>query len=394
MADTMPCPGCQATLRVPTGAAAIRCPACKTVITLDTKPVTAPVIPLPFDAPKPPPPPPVARAVPVAKAAPTRAAVVHDDDPPLDEDDEGAKRDAKGKRRNTLLDFDDDELSEKELKEKRRIEELYEQAKPARTGTQLLSYTCLVDAIAHLLGFLYLLVATFSLPIVPIAWAAIGMHIIALFLEIAGLSFCIKGPKPMRSMAVWGLCVSVMALLTLGIAFFYSLAGHAAVFAGAELFGSNAGMTIWVIAPLAPTLEFMNLLYWVSDGNLKGASWFMVFPGLLELARHSYTAVLMRSYCEEGKAPELGWKVSRFMFRLYLAYGSFFVTRVIACALVVLNVCQKDDSGLLIYLGLSFAGGIISLCVAMVAQFYALKDAADVVDYKRFAMKIRRLEAD
>jgi hypothetical protein len=49
---------------------------------------------------------------------------------------------------------------------------------------------------------------------------------------------------------------------------------------------------------------------------------------------------------------------------------------------------------LLIYLGLTFAGGILTLCIAMLAQFYALKDAVDVVDYKRFAMRISRLESD
>lgn len=393
LSDTRPCPGCQATLRVPPNAAAIRCPACKTVITIEQKPAPAPVIPLPFEQPASPPPPaaPAPRAVPVAKATAVRAQEIRPEDPSLDDDDDDRKP---KKKKQSLLDFDDDELSDRELKEKRRMERLYEEAKPANTATKLLSYTCLVDCLAHLIGFVYLLVATIGYPVVPIAWAGIGLHIIALILEIIGLAFCTKGPRAMRGQAVWGLVVSVLALLSLGFAFFYSLAGHAAVFAGAELFGTNAGLTIWVIAPLTPTLEFMNILYWVSDGNMRSVSWLMIFPGLLELARHSYTAVIMRSYCEEGKAPELGWKVSRFMFRLYLAYGTFFISRCIALALIATNACNKEDQNLLIYLGLTFAGGILALCIAMLAQFYALKDAVDVVDYKRFSMKISRLESD
>jgi LSD1 subclass zinc finger protein len=402
--DTMACPGCQATLRVPPTAAAIRCPACKTVITIQQKPAPPSSIPLTFDAPTTPvaaaptvAPVAIARSVPMAKAAPVgnrvRAVEVQDDDP----DDEKPVEDKPRKKKQSLLDYDDSELSDKELREKRRLEELYEQSKPANTGTKLLSYACLVECLALLFGFLYMAVATFRVPLVPIAWVAILLHIIALIMEITSMGLCIKGPKMQRSMAVWGVIVSTLALLSLCIAFFYSLAGHAVAFAGdSDVYGKNAGASIWVLAPLAPTLEFMNIIYWISDGTLTVAvvPWFMIFPGLLELARHSYSAVLMRSYCEEGKAPELGFKVSRFMFRLYLAYLAFFIFRVIACALIVLNACQKEDQALLIFLGLSYAGTLAVLSVIFLAQFYALKDTADVVDYKRFAMKIKRLEVD
>jgi LSD1 subclass zinc finger protein len=389
----MPCPGCQATLRVPAGAAAIRCPACKTVIPLAAPAgAAAPAIPLPFGGPPavppPPPPPPVARAGP-----PVRAAEYRDDDPESDET--RPRKDAS--KRNSLLDFDDDELTDDERKEKRRLERLVVECKPAQTGVTVLAYAYGADAVGYLMGFLYLVVAAFGAPIVPIAWLAIGLHVLALGGQLLGLGFCCGGPRANRSVAYFGLGTTVLAFLTLGFAFIYSLVGHAVIVSGAGLFeGGKVGhgdMALWVLAPLAPTLELLSFPVWIADGSFRGGAWLIIIPGLFDLARHTYAAVLVRSYCEDGKSPELGWTVSRFMTRIYAAFGTFFVSRLIACGLIVGNAATRDDSGLLIFLSLTYAGAIAALAMAMVAQAYVLTDAAEVIDYKRFALKGGRLDS-
>lgn len=390
----MPCPGCNATLRVPAGAPAIRCPACKTVIQL-AQAAPAPVsIPLPFGAPAAAPPPPP--AAPIARAVPSvRAAVVHEDDPEPDRELPRRERSSAGKK-NSILDFDDDELSPDQLKEKRRLERLYEECRPARKGAQIIAYAYGVNSLGYLLGFLYLVVAAFGSAIVPIAWAGMGLHIIAIMAQGVGQIFCCMGPRSARGLAIFGIITTVLALFTLGIAFFYSLIGHATIASGAGLFeGGRKGhgdMSLWLLAPLAPTTELLSFPVWLADGSFTGGAWFIVIPGLFDVARHTYNAVLMRHYCEEGKAPELGWKVSRFMTRIYAAYGTYFITRLIACGIIATNTANRDDQGLLIFMSLTYAGCVASLAVAMVAQAYALMDAADVIDYKRFALKSGRLE--
>jgi LSD1 subclass zinc finger protein len=392
----MPCTGCRATLRVPPGAAAIRCPACKTVITLAAaiaEPAAVPSIPLPFGAPPAAPSPPP-QALPIARATPVRAAEYRDDDP--EPDRELSSRDKPVVKRNSLLDFDDDELTDDERREKRRLERLWNECVPARTGATTLAYAYGIDAIAYLLGFLYLVVASFGSPLALIALGGVGLHVIALCVQIVALGFCCRGPRQARGIAIFGLITTVMALLTLVVAGFYASFGLSVVGKGAGLFeGGSIGhgdMTLWLLAPLAPALEMLSFPLWAADGTFRGGAWFMFIPGLFDIARHTYATVLMRHYCEEGKAPTLGWNVSRFMTRIYAAFGSFFVTRLIACGIIASAFATRDDSALLIFLGLSYAGGIAGLAVAMVAQAYVLTDAAEVIDYKRFALKSGRLD--
>ena len=390
----MPCPGCQATLRVPPGAAAIRCPACKTVITLEAAVAKVPAtIPLPFGAPAAPPIPtpvqPLARAVPSV-----RASYVRDEDAEADDSDNSAPALVK---KNSLLDYDDDELSDEDRKEKRRLLRLFNECKAARTGTILLAYAYGIDALAFVLGFLYLVVAAFGAPIVPITWGAIGLHIIAMIVQIVGNVMCCMGPRAARGQAIFGLVTTVLALLTLGFAFYYSVLGYNVIVKeGAGIFESGkkgfGDMSLWVLAPLAPTLELLNLPVWVADGSFVNGAWLVIIPGLFELARHTYSAVLLRGYCEEGKSPELGWRISRFMTRIYAVFGTLFVTRLIACGIIATNTANRDDQSLLIFLSLTYAGALASIAVAMIAQAYALMDAAEIIDYKRFALRSGRLD--
>lgn len=426
MSDTMPCPGCKATLRIPATAAAIRCPACKTVITIEaksTKPAAtqAPAIPLPFNQPaqqSAQAPEETESELPTANKPSIRAKVIRDEDPEevqdeksvsrgdsrrqkYDEDDQNTDDSqkqttkAKSKKRNSLLDFEDHELDDDELKEKRKLEKLGIETRYARTGTKLLAIATAFECAAYLIGFLYLVVATFGYPLVPIAWFGMLLHVVGLIIEIVSMGYCMAAPKKFRSMAVWSIVISVITLLTLSIAFYYSWIGHAALFTDSSLFGKGSSAVLWVIAPITPTIEFMNLPLWVVEGTLINGAWFIVIPGLFELARHSYTTIIMRSFSEEAKAPEHGWRVSRFVFRLYVSYGIFFVTRCIATGLVMGNVCGKEDPNLLIYLGLTYAGTLAAICVTLFAQCYALFDTVDIVEYKRFALKgTHRLEVD
>src|SRR6478672_9016723 len=75
VSELVPCPTCQAMLRVPPDAKMIRCPACKTVLAVSTEPVEE-VPPLPFGPvpaapaqPLAPPPMAVPYAPPLARAA-------------------------------------------------------------------------------------------------------------------------------------------------------------------------------------------------------------------------------------------------------------------------------------------------------------------------------------
>ncbi|MFO0935088.1 MAG: LSD1-type zinc finger protein [Gemmataceae bacterium] len=402
MSDTMPCPGCQATLRVPTGAAAIRCPACKTVISIEAEPVEPlpAAIPLPFGAPPASPPPPAAPVAPLRRAEPSvRAVAVHEDEDDADDDRDNRgsspPRDRSSKR-NSLLDFDDDELDDDQLKEKRRLLRLYDECRMARMGTKLFAAAYAVETLAYLLGFLYLIVAAFGVPIVIIAMGGIGLHVIAMIVQAVGNVYCCKGPRGARGQSYFALTTTILSLLSMILSYKYFAAGMLSILAGAGMFekGNNlfGDMSLWVLSPLAPTLEMISFPVWLTDGSLRGGAWLIAIPGIFDLARHTYTAVLLRGYCEDGKAPDLGWKISRFMTRIYTAFATLLLTRIIACGLILTNIASRDDQGMLIYLSLTYAGAVAAFAVAMVAQAYALIDAIDVIDYKRFALKSGRLD--
>ena len=80
------------------------------------------------------------------------------------------------------------------------------------------------------------------------------------------------------------------------------------------------------------------------------------------------------------------------MTRIYATLFSFFFLRVVAAALIGSNTVDRNDSAMLIFLGLSYAGTVAGFAVTFLVQMYAMIDVTEIIDYKRYALKIQRLD--
>ncbi|CAN5263767.1 hypothetical protein BH11PLA2_BH11PLA2_32330 [soil metagenome] len=306
MSDLMPCPSCQATLRIPAGAEAIRCPQCKTVVNLKNQaaPPQAPpipkAIPLPFDRPAPPPVP-VAKAKPIEKPM-VRGKVVRDEDE--DRDDE--ERDRKPR---------------KPVVERPDYGDLEDECKFGRVAVQLLGASALCGG-AMALGFAAFLgtLAVASSVIMSLYYLVIALMVIQALLFIVGFGFAVAGPREMRPTAIVGLLITML---------------HIGVALPIVFYGVNLSENLSEEGKAKHELSLANCIFFMGAGpsNLCGLTdipwllvqgelekpWYVVgivIGAFLEFWRASIFGTLIQYYAAEGKSVELGFRSLRFVYRI------------------------------------------------------------------------------
>ncbi len=384
------CPSCGATLRVPAGATAVRCPQCKTVLDVEAPPPVAP--PLPFGRPPPPaapkpspksakaPPPP-----PVQLPDKLRASVVDEEA----EEVEGRARAAaarKAEAREALRGMADED-AEREAE----FEYLQDVCKNGRTAMTLLLYGMRLYAGAMML----VAAAVAALLFVP----ELGQSSLLTALVIAqigtllfgvGFAFAMLGPDQGRYIGVAGVVTVAAQIGMITVALVKLLAGILAYqegrignYAEALLAFHAIGLATYV-PMLAETPARLIMGY--------EFSYFGMAVGAVEFTRLVLVCQLTQIYADAGKEPELGHKsfasVSNFfwvillgaMFRLATTFGFDWAPRG-EFMFTIGQVCHC-----MVLIGILEVGGLVAL-----NQSSVMETTRDFVDAKRYILKGERL---
>ncbi len=393
MSMMVTCPTCQVMLRVPPGADTIRCPQCKTVLALQTpepppppppEPVK-PAIPLPFARPPVAPPPPVAKPPePIPRSRIVRGKFVEDHE---DIGDEELPDDS---RRRTRRELSDDEKLERKMD---RVEEVI---RPARIGLTLIGYGAIAACIAPL-GVALVFVSTLFMqsadnPFIWLPILSLGSHWL---LTLTGFGFCCMGPKDMRYMAISGVVVMLLhALALLGLV---QLTAKSIVLANAGFAGLNDESGLTSAALLAnlfnnlsgvaniPLFVFIRLHQ--SIGFLAFAV--MLIAGGFEFAKLTLIGILANHYAIESKAPELGHRSIRFVYRLFWVVIVGFVGE-----LIIVGGTQLGFGFVFLSLpSMMLMNAYFLWCAfSWIAQFQVLNEVIEVMTPERITDKRANLD--
>ncbi|MGL4422551.1 MAG: zinc finger domain-containing protein [Gemmataceae bacterium] len=290
MADPIRCPQCSAMLRVPPGAAQMRCPRCKTVLSANGTRITPepePEIPArdrtsapryrekerPNEPEVPPTPPRKSR-------------------PELPEDDQ------------------------------RKIVDLERTLRPARAGMRLLAYGAAFSCAASVLYFLAFIATLISawllIPLLFLAALCLALHWLC---TIMGFCYCLWGPRTMRGMAAAGVAVMAVHMMTMVPLVLSLLGAFVLRDVGFHTISARGSLT----AALLLSNIFNNLstitdlpVYLLGDGLSRPQLLILpVFCGGLEFAKLSLLGIITNHYATEGKDPELGYLALRFVYRIF-----------------------------------------------------------------------------
>ncbi|WP_168218730.1 zinc finger domain-containing protein [Limnoglobus roseus] len=386
------CPTCQVMLRVPPAADTIRCPQCKTVLQLQPAvaapvsppppppPPAKPAIPLPFGRP-PEPPPAVARR---PEPAPTRGGKVTRGK--VVEEEEEDSPEAKRPRRRGPTD---------EEKFERLLEKVGAEARPARTGIQLMAY----GAVAAAPGQFFASVFFFSTLLLhsgnnPVLWVPIIGVIVHWLLTIVGFGFCCFGPKEMRHMAVAGLIVMLVHVVSM-IGLLQLTARHISLdIVGFEgLNNENSLLGSLLLANLFSNISGVTNLPLIIMHAMQTfpvhVFVLIMFSGGIEFAKLSLIGTLANHYAVEGKSPELGHQSMRFVYRII-----WVVLIGLVCELIMIGVASMGFGFVFLSLPtLMLINAYYMWCAfAWAAQFQVLLEVADVITPERFVDKRANLD--
>ena len=357
------CPNCNATLRVPAGATAVRCPQCKTVLDVDVPPAPPVAPPLPFGKPPPPPKskPATAPPPPAKPGGKLRASLVDE----VAEEAEARARAAAAKKaeaREALRD-----MVEAEDEREAEFEYLTDVCKKGRTALTLLLTGMRLYAGAMML----IAAAVASLLFVPelgttslltgLAIAQVGTLVIGI-----GFVFAMLGPDQGRYIGVAGVATvaTQIALLTITLVKVLGLATYIPMLAETP-------------ARLIMGYEFSYL------GMAVGA---------VEFTRLVLVCQLTQIYADAGKEPEVGHKsfasVSNFfwvillgaMFRLAATFGFDWAPRG-ELMFTIGQVCHC-----LVLIAILEIGGLVVL-----NQSFVMETTREYVEAKRYILKGERL---
>lgn len=383
-APTVTCPTCQAVLRLPAGADMVRCPRCKTVLTVagpepepapPPPPPVRPAVPLPFGRP-------LATATPAAPAEPVpvepepeakkTAKLVQDDDPA-----EAAAREAKreAQRRAT---------AERE-KEERRLARLATQCGPAQQGITVLGWAAGIYAVALGLSFLYAVcyVLNLYLLMTPLLYLAALLGAVNWVLSVGGLGLCVYGPKPVRPMAASAL---IFAL------------AHAALFVlqvitNLARFGTSASAdeqeTLKVLTSfdVLGAVSNLNVLTDFPGNIIAGIkpAWVGTAGGILELTRLVMIGILCQHYAHEGKERELGYSSLQFIVRIFVLIVLVTVLKMILKGFLTTPALDPGmQKFLAAAVSMSSAGLFLTMALIVYVQCRVLLETAEVIDPRRF----------
>lgn len=411
VSEPVPCPNCQALLRLPPGQSTVRCPSCQMVLAVETDegevppappvpPPPAPVtaVPLPFGRPKPAtpvPPPPVARPATVRQAPPKRARLAPEDPyaAPTPERDESEVDDERRRKIRDQL----REAEEKERQAQIEFEELSEECRYARTGMQSMAYGAVASCIAAVCYFLFTVTTLTSITFFPLLWIAAGMLVCHWIATLAGFGYCSAGPRGMRPMAIGGILVTV---LQIGLAIGTALVLLARISADAVSYQSGVTKS-YVSENLLLSNVFNNLStvidmpVYVLAGALSDLG-ILILPligGTLEFAKLSILGLITNRYASEGKDPDLAHQAMRFVYRIF---GLVLIGAILKCSIWGMVKFTGGEPLLLAWFSIPIVmvtnGYYMWWAFAWYAQYQVMIDTVEVMMPDRFLDRRDRLD--
>lgn len=382
------CPTCGATLRVPAGATAIRCPQCKTVLEVEAPPPPA-APPLPFGKRKPPaaPPPKPAKAPPPPpKPAGKLQASLVDEEAEEIESRARAAAEKKAQAREALR-----QMEGAEQEREAEFEYLQDVCKKGRTALSLLLYGMRLYGGAMMLiaaavsGMLFVPDLGGTFLISGLVLAQIGTLLIG-----AGFVFAMMGPDQGRYVGVAGVATVATQVAMLTITLIKLLAGILSYQEGRIGSYSEALLAFHAVG----LATYVPMLAETPARLIMGYefSYLGMALGAVEFTRLVLVCQLTQIYADAGKEPELGHKsfasVSNFfwvillgaMFRMAATFGFdwaprgelMFTIGQVAHALVLIAVLE--------------VGGFVVLNQASV-----METTQEYVEAKRYILKGERL---
>jgi len=321
--EPVPCPNCQALLRLPDGASTVRCPSCKAVLEIDPDDEAAPVppraaaIPLPFGRPlKPPPAPAPTRPAPAARGKPVKARVAPDDPYTAAPDESVSEDDREREVRRQLR-----ELDAAERKSEDRFEVLAAECANARTGLRLVGVGAVLSVVSAFFAIFFIVGGVAGAPFVAVAGVGGAFLLLHWVATAVGFGFCLAGPRDMRGTAAIG------AALTLGHLALCALAAVAGIapavgmdmlqdrdqtdsFLFAMLFIGNGSGNLTVVSDLPYYALYPTNVRWYAVGLLVAAA-------ALEFAKLSTVGLIANQFAAAAKSPDLGHASMRFVYRIF-----------------------------------------------------------------------------
>ena len=330
MGEPVPCPNCQALLRLPAGATTVRCPSCKAVLELDPgdepaappPPPRAPAVPLPFGRPAKPATPPARTAAPppVIRGKPVKARVVREESPAasvagltdaeLDEDER--ERDIRRQLR---------ELDAEGRKKEARFFVASDECEAARQGLLLLSVGALSSVVSSVLAIFFPLGGLFGTPIVSVAGLG-GVLLTGHWgFTVAGLGYCLAGPREVRGTALLGIAFTLGHLLFNALATFVCVAPNI----GLDAFQSTDRGDSYVFASMIVGNCVCNLTvtsnlpyYALHLSSVRHSAVVMLLiAAAFEFAKLSVIALMANQYATLAKDPDLAHSGMRFIYRIF-----------------------------------------------------------------------------
>lgn len=379
MGEPVPCPNCQALLRLPAGATTVRCPSCKAVLELDPgdepaappPPTRAAAVPLPFGRPAKP----MAASAPVpaVRGKPVKARVVAEE-PPRDADLTAAELDEDERERDIRRQLRD--LDAEAKKKEARFFVASDECESARQGLLLLAVGALCSVVSSVLAIFFPLGGLFGTPIVSVAGLG-GLLLTGHWgFTVAGLGFCLAGPREVRGTAVLGIALTLGHLMFNAIATFVCVAPNV----GLDMFQDSTRGDSYVFASLivgncvCNLTVTSNLPYYVlhPQSVRYSAVVMLLVAAAFEFAKLSVIALMANQYATLAKDPDLAHSGMRFIYRIFalmllgpvvnLAVTLTFAADVVYIPLIMASVAY--------YLWWSFA---------WVAQYRVLLDIREIL---------------
>lgn len=368
MSELTPCPTCQATLRIPSGAAMIRCPNCKTILAVEPI-AAAPVMaapPLPFGRALP------TGGVPVARPVPTNAqgsapSTVRARLAPVTEDHLASRADDSAemieRRRKWKRELQ--KMEDRERRLKARYAELVEHCRYGRIAMNLVMWGMRAQSVAIILLVAGILGTVLVSKVYGgmLAWSCIGFGGVATLLILGSFGFAIAGPEKGRHIGIMGVIVTL-------------------ILAGLVTVQFLAGLVIIVATHYEPKFWHETLPLWLafSPGTelamlaeqpariLKGHPVTIIgsIAASLEFTRLILLAMLTQIYAAEAKESEIGhramaavsglfWVVLlAAMFRISAGFGFDWAQPEEMWAHIGIGVHSAITAGTLLGVGLAY----------------------------------------
>ncbi|MCZ2342210.1 MAG: hypothetical protein LC104_10505 [Bacteroidales bacterium] len=386
MSELTPCPTCQATLRIPSGVAMIRCPNCKTILAVEpivpTPVVAAP--PLPFGRPQP------AGGVPVARPVPHAAPVsphstVRAHLAPVTEDYLANRTDdtAEMVERRRKLKRELQKMEDRERRLQARYAELVEHCQSGRIAMTLTLWGMRAQALAVVLLVAGLLGAVLVSKVYGgmLAWACVGCGGVATLLILGGFGFAIAGPEKGRHIGIMGVIVTLILAGLVTTQFLSGLPLIAATQFEPKFWHET--LPLWfAFSPgteLAMLAEHPARILLGHPFTIMGS-----IAAALEFTRLIMLALLTQIYSAEAKEPETGHQA------IAAVSGLFWVVLLAAMFRISAGFgfdwAQPEETWAHIGLGVHAAitgGTLLGIGLAYLKLSQVMDDIVEIVDPRR-----------